>query len=268
MIDSAYGLVPKGCVISYQHPPIKVTATYNCPPFNLPDLTYPDIVLGEREDLFFTSLNISIEQSKEYEVETRKQSDISVWHELRKYRLTASKFKDVCSRQRDFSSLSNRLLKKKSIQTAAMKYGIEHEDAAADLYSKECLKDTYKVGLVINPSVPHLGCSPDRRVYDEDEVEKWGLLEIKCSMAEHLSNLKYLKCNERTGKYSLKKNHQYYYQVMGCLGLTGSCWSDFFVYCKSEFHCERIYFDEQMFNDILTKLNLFYFNYHLSSCVL
>jgi len=57
----------------------------------------------------------------------------------------------------------------------------------------------YSVGLVINPSVPHLACSPDRRVYDTTEEDPWGLLEIKSSMAE----LNYPKFHEQNGKYSL-----------------------------------------------------------------
>ena len=71
----------------------------------------------------------------------------------------------------------------------------------------------------------------------------WGLPEIKCSPSDYLSDLNYLKHNGRTGAYSLKKTHAYYYQIMGCVGLTGSAWEDFFVFCHSEFHCERIYFD-------------------------
>ena len=125
----------------------------------------------------------------------------------------------------------------------------------------------YSVGLVINPLVPHLGCSPDRRVYDATDDPPWGLLEIKCSIAEDLSKLKYLKFNERNGTYSLRKSNAYYYQMMGCMGLTGSKWEDFFIFCQQEFHCERIYFDAELFSNMLDKLNLFYFYFHLYSLV-
>ena len=86
---------------------------------------------------------------------------------------------------------------------------------------------------MINPRVPHLGCSPDRRVYDPSESSPPGLFEIKCSMAEELKDIKYLKKNPTTGVYSLKKSHQYYFQVVGCVELTGEGWSDFFVQCKN-----------------------------------
>ena len=51
--------------------------------------------------------------------------------------------------------------------------------------------------------------------------------EIKSSMADNLSELNYLKFYEQNGKYSLKKSHAYHYQVMGCMGLTGSKWRTF-----------------------------------------
>lgn len=92
------------------------------------------------------------------------------------------------------------------------------------------------MGFVINPSLPHLGCSPDRRVYDATEYLSWGLLEIKCTMSDYLSDLKYLKAKERRGTFSLRKTHAYYYQAMGCMGLTDSALGDFLVYLRKEFH--------------------------------
>ena len=49
------------------------------------------------------------------------------------------------------------------MQTAAMRYGIQHEDEAANHYASQFGRAVYQVGFVINPSLPHLGCSPDRR---------------------------------------------------------------------------------------------------------
>ena len=122
------------------------------------------------------------------------------------------------------------------------------------------------MGLIINPSVPHLGCSPNRRVYDPTEVSPWGLLELKTTMYEQLSELKYLKLDEEEGKHYLKKNHAHYYQVMGCQAMNGRT---FYVQCSGsgEYHLERIYFDSNLFSEMLTQLNLFYFNFHLPVCV-
>ena len=270
VVESKFGVVPKGSVLSYQQPLPKSLPEPNeatLPEFDLPSLPYPSVVLTEKQQLFYDSLSVTREQSLEYETLTREQSTSKDWHRLRKHRLTASNFKSIYSRQREHESLSIRLLRGKMIQTAAMRYGIEHEDEAAQFYSQQFGRETYRVGFVINPSIPHLGCSPDRRVYDPTESQPWGLLEIKCSMADHLSNLQYLKFNEETGTYTLKKSHAYFLQCMGNLALTGSTWIDFFVYCRQEFHCERIYLDTDFSFKMLDKINLFYFDYHLPASV-
>ena len=75
------------------------------------------------------------------------------------------------------------------MQTAAMRYGIYHEDEAGNQYADQSGREVYPVGFVINPSFPHLGCSPDRKVYDPSENDPWGLLEIKYSTSDCLCDL-------------------------------------------------------------------------------
>ena len=58
----------------------------------------------------------------------------------------------------------------------------------------------------MNPSCPHLACSPDRGVYDPSEANPWGTLEIKCSLTDSVVELPYLK--EVDGALKLKKNAQ------------------------------------------------------------
>ena len=57
-------------------------------------------------------------------------------------------------------------------QSTAVKYGREKEQEAAGDHVKEtgnkCLS-LYGCEFVINPSVPDLECSPDRKVYDPKE---------------------------------------------------------------------------------------------------
>lgn len=74
-----------------------------------------------------------------------------------------------------------------------MKYGLQHEDEVVEFYAQHFGWNVVKVGFVINPSVPHLGRSPDRTVYDPSESSSWGLFEMKCSMAEEPKDVKYLK---------------------------------------------------------------------------
>jgi len=146
LVHSKYGLVPKGSVLSYQQPlpanqPSDSDPELAPPDFNLPELPSLHTVLLEKQQLFYDSLAVTTNQFLDYEQQTRDQSSNKDWHRLRKYRLTASNFKHVCSRRKDHENRllkqANRLLKGKSIQTAAMKYGIDHEDEAAQYYASQ-----------------------------------------------------------------------------------------------------------------------------------
>jgi hypothetical protein len=221
----------------------------------------------EKETLMFDSLFVTNAQSRDFEESTRTQSETDEWHNLRKYRLTASKFKLICARRASFEKLAETLLKTRNVQTAAMKYEIEHEDEAANMYANQFGRSVYKVGFIINPSCVFLGCSPDRRVKDNDETEHpWGLLEIKCTTSFSIVECKYLHLNTQTNKLQLKHTHDYFFQIMGQLGLTGHKWGDLFVMSQTDFHVERVYYDDAVFVQMMQKLCSFYFRYFLPSC--
>eukprot|EP00058_Branchiostoma_floridae_P018033 XP_002603522.1 hypothetical protein BRAFLDRAFT_79057 [Branchiostoma floridae] len=170
-------------------------------------------VLRQPEQEMILGLHVTKEQALEVEVNTRKQSHNKLWHDVRKNRITSSVFKQVCSRQGDHDSLGQRLLTSKGIQTSAMKFGIEHEPEAAKLYSEVTGNNVYLSGFVINPSAPHLGASPDRKVYDPNSETPHGLLEIKCPDKDSFCSCPYLK-KQNNGTYKLKSTHSYYYQFL------------------------------------------------------
>ncbi len=119
---------------------------------------------------------------------------------------------------------------------------------------------------MLNPSCFFLGASPDRRVFDPDVMgSPWGLLEIKCTMADSVSDCEYLSIpkNSQQAMLQLKRNHDYYYQVMGQMGLTGAKWCDFFVFAKNDFHVEGVFYDHQFFGQMIEKLTTFFFSFHL-----
>lgn len=275
LVESKFGLVPMGSILSYQQQNnvvdtgdiiVDALAT-EPPPFSLPDLSnfFTDVFpLSADLDVKYRSLHVGDEDGKEFERQTRTQSDVGVWHKLRKNRITASNFKRVTTRRANFETLATQLHSTRHVQTSAMAYGIEHEPIAAELYAKTFGRNVYRVGFVINPSCFFLGCSPDRRVYDPDEAtDPWGLLEIKCTKSPTISQCDYLKRSGQGNKLMLKRTHAYYMQVMGQMGLTGSNWCDFFVCATDDFHVERITFDKQFFLDNFTKLVKFFFEFFL-----
>ena len=81
--------------------------------------------------------------------------------------------------------------------------------ASGDSKAKNNMVNLYPSGLVINPKCPWLGCTPDRRVFDMQEVgnhnmSPYGLLEIKVVCKQGVQSLKdvdYLKQNPNTKEF-------------------------------------------------------------------
>lgn len=270
LVQSALGSVPKGSPLSYQQPLCVTTdevVVIDSVPV-MPDFCFPNpeehmrpfMPLPHDSSVKFESLYVTASDVKQYELMTRQQADCDLWHRLRHRRITASKFKSICSRRRDFVSLADQMLKTKHVLTAAMKYGIDNEPKAAESYAKLFGVNIYRCGFVIHPQCFFLGCSPDRRVYDPDSAVPWGLMEIKCTTAVSVADCDYLKSD---GTLQLKRNHAYYYQVVAQMGLSGSHWCDFFVFAQEDYHCERIYADNNchLWNDMMQKVVSFFFEY-------
>lgn len=271
-VSSTFGDVPFGSLLSYQlNKATTASSSMNVlnladvltpPSFTCPNLeTHIQAPLDFQSSCIYDSLEVDHQQSTEFEAETRCQGESGKWHELRRHRITASKFKRVCSRRGNFEKLAKDLLSTKTVQTKQMKYGLEHEPVAAKTYADLFGRNIYVVGFVVNPSAFYLGCTPDRRVYDPDADQCYGLLEIKCPSVEYVSQCSYLK---RPGSSPrLKSTHDYYYQVMGQMGLTGTSWCDFFVKARNDYHCERILYNDDFFTQMKEKLDFFYFCYFL-----
>ena len=73
----------------------------------------------------------------------------------------------------------------------------------------------------------------------------------------------YIYKNPVTEPLSLKRNHEYYYQVQCRLGLSGLEWNDFFSYInETTFFCERLYHDAEFFQIAKDNVDAF-FNFYL-----
>ena len=269
-VDSQFGTVPKGSLLSYQQPCLKdkskftrINQDQSLPalPVEVLDPLYCH-VLNHHDSKVMEGLEISLHDARQVERDTREQSDNPFWHEVRRRRLTASKFKRICARKKDLHPLVDQL-KNKVVQTAAMKYGLEHESDAALCYVDTKCINVYRTGFVINPGCCFIGASPDFLVYDPTRTDPFGLLEIKCPQCPECKDAKCLK--SVNGLLKLKKTHEYYYQVQGQLGITGLKWCDFMVCCSDDWHIETIHFDQEFFNDMHAKLSEFFFCYFLST---
>uniref|UniRef100_A0A3B3BSM4 YqaJ viral recombinase domain-containing protein n=1 Tax=Oryzias melastigma TaxID=30732 RepID=A0A3B3BSM4_ORYME len=202
------------------------------------------------------SLEVTRDISAAIEAETRQQSKSRLWRQVRQPRLTASRFREVCHVRGESSarSLAVRMLKG-TAQTAAMKRGLDREEDILWEYADHCDVSVTHCGIIIRPDAPHLGATPDAKVFDPKEMPPFGLAEIKSCDVDDVSQVKHLTTVK--GRACLKKTHKYYYQVQGQLAVSGLEWCDFITDTRTDLTVERIFRDDMM-NLVRPKLDQFY----------
>ena len=158
-----------------------------------PSAIQPDIS-REQLDLLCASylkgLHVTPEEATNIEEATRQQADDStgLWYEVRKPRLTASRFGEVAKRRdtTPVARLVRSLLYERVRETKAMRYGRDNEPVARAAYTASMQRNghphlqTLQSGFVIDPANSWLGCSPDNVVCDLDCETAPGLAEYKC----------------------------------------------------------------------------------------
>lgn len=226
---------------------------------------------------FLDSLRVSESEANTIENETLSQRNSDRWWTERKSRVTASKFGDVISRRTISSAFLKRLAENQTKSSGHMpeplKHGIEHEHKAHEQYCNYLKHSghpvkTFPSGFVVNPLFPFLGCSPDGKVIDETEETPYGIIEIKCPY-KHRAVTPETACHGDSQFHleikddfpTLKRSHKYYYQVQGQMGISGAKWCDFVTYTFKGMVIERIYFDLTFFNEMLLKLEQFFFKH-------
>lgn len=137
---------------------------------------------------------------------------------------------------------------------------------------KMCKQFTvFYAGLVVNPSFPYLGASPDGKVYNATEKDLFGLLEIKNPYTWR-NHRREEACRDPNfclhmvnGKPKLKESDRrgHYCQVQGQLAITGLPWCDFIVQLSGShnINVERIYFNQTHWDEnLFPQLKKFYFD--------
>lgn len=219
-------------------------------------------------------MKLSAEEISKIEQQTRTQADCSLWHEMRKQRLTASRFGEISKRRKSTpcARLVKELLYPKSISSDSLRWGKDHEKVAIEEYCKATENVVHPAGLFICKEHGYLAASPDGVIVINGFAK--GLTEVKCpysairkqqtayspfEAAQKIKNFP-LEVNSN-GKLSLKKNHHHMYQVQGQLHITGYKWCDYVVWTPSGLHIERIQYSETFWEKkMFPNLKWFYFN--------
>lgn len=272
LVESRFGLVPQGSLLSYQCPPVvsrDVVKHADAPPF--PKLPLDGYKLDRKfhfvpnchELYFLESMTVTQELSTIIEEGTRDQSQCALWNQMRQPRLTSSRFREVCHVRGEASSqtLAARIIKGIR-QTSAMKRGLDLEPDVLLQYSDMMNVNILPCGFVVHPDVPHLGTSPDGKVYDPAENPPFGLAEVKCPDVDNISQVTHIKLVN--GQAKLKESHKYHWQVQGQLAITGLSWCDFITNTKTDLTIERIWRDESLIALMKEKLDLFFFNVYMT----
>ncbi|XP_078349685.1 uncharacterized protein LOC144634562 [Oculina patagonica] len=204
------------------------------------DLTYPELLQVCKE----VKIEVTKEQIAQVERDTISQAKGNNFFKHRAGRIGASKSKAAC--QTNPALPSNSLIQSicypelNKLTTDAIRHGCKHEQDAINAYEK-IMKETHvnfrivKCGLFINEEHPWLHASPDFLCSCDCCGEGCG--EVKCPYCVENCDfesyvLKPSSCLEKdsTGKYSLKKNHQYYYQCQQQIFTVKRQYCDFVVY--------------------------------------
>ena len=248
-------------------------------PMQLSSHNIPDFVaLQATISAFKESLKVT-----EYEVccierNTREQRHSSLWHSVRRYRITSSIFGAVLCRKDTTppDSLVLRILQPKNFTSAATSYGIAMEPVAVKAYISYQESHGHSnitvtpCGFHISSTSPFLGASPDGAIYDPSTAaQPFGFLEVKCPYTARdvtpadACSLPGFCCalDTANGQLKLKRSHHYFAQVQGQMAIGARPWCDFVVYTRQGISVERIIYDAQFWNEsLLPKLTSFYDN--------
>ena len=147
---------------------------------------------------------------------------------------------------------------------AAIRQDLSLKPVAAKAYAKSLQNrvNPYPCGVVISLCSPWIAASPYRKVYHPERFPAFGLLEIKCPQVSSVLEVPYLAIDE-TGILKLKRNHNYYCQVLAQIAVTGLDWCDLFVWCTNVHHLEAIYLNRDVWNAVKDKADMFYFSHFL-----
>lgn len=214
------------------------------------------------DEALLATLNVTREESLDsfYNVEQRDSTNrpTKAWLQKRRFRLTSSRFDAAMQDQQRRKVLEDMASwpLPEAAQGAQLAFGIVNECKARQSYEKMTGATVREVGVLISPTLPWLGASPDGIVEVGGEL---GLLEIKTQQFGMLVDI----------HTQLRKRKHILRQIMGALRLVRDVlpevhWCDLFFWSPcDEPQVKRIYWDEELWKAMYPGLHFFYFSLFL-----
>jgi hypothetical protein len=252
-----------------------------------PDAAKPDLqddLLSIEKEKILKKLALQVdteEKRLQLTIDTVGQFDNDEYKKAKEKRLTASKFGPIYKMQDEthphpkvYDYIHPRVLSNEAIT-----YGIENEPRIIRQFSDQTGLEVRPSGLCVNEKWPYLGASPDGLI-DSD-----ALIEVKCLFSakdflimdyirelreliksetdakekKRLQGKLYSLCLiEKGGQLTMKKKHDYYYQVQGQLGITGRSKCFFVVGTDIDMQIFEIHRDNDVWEKMAAKLSRYY----------
>ena len=127
-----------------------------------------------------------------------------------------------------------------------------------------------ETGLFVSKSNPFIGCSPDGIASCKCKTghSDW-LIEIKCPYSKRLSSPKEAAvqcgCSEEDVLWSLDRNHKYFAQIQGQLGIVCCSKCELIVFTTKGIHVIDVPFDVDYYNYMTAVLKRFVTQYFMSA---
>ena len=231
--------------------------------------------LSSEEAALLSHLSVDEDKVNTIEATSREQSESEIWKKERTYRFTASSFQLIAKRQRNHESFAQSIMHPKPFTSKYVAHGMKYELVALREYEKFMFNGktpvpVLKSGFVVSEAFPVLGALPDAKVIDFGCSICFGLAEVKCPHTKfHVTPLE--ACSDPNffmekisdTQCRLKRDHAYYGQVQGQMGVTGAKWCDFIVYTSKGIYIERIAFDPVYWGNLKNELLRYYFEHFL-----
>lgn len=224
-----------------------------------------DKLFEEKKEAFFKNLQLSEEECKKIEADTKEQRDSALWMHERRKRLTASFFGQICNKL-PYTSCGNTIkdILYRHFDNSSMKYGRMHEKDAIESIKQSLNIQVNPSGLFINPNVPYLGATPDGLIDDD------GIVEIKCpSSCSNLTpedaikskKIIFLKFDIKTNTIDINKRHKYFFQIQGQLQITNRSYCIFVLWTPLGTYTKKVQRDDNFWEkEMENKLKTFFFD--------
>jgi hypothetical protein len=178
-----------------------------------------------------SALKVSVQDIQAIEKATRKQRNSSRWFLERTWRVTASNFGEICKAtdKRNVTKLCKTVSSTNHLHTTAVIHGQKYEQAAIKRFTEITGSTVEECGLFVSAEHPFLAATPDGVIGSQHVVEVKCPYKGKGKSIEPGNDFPFLTQNTDDGQLHLRRDHKYFYQIQGQLGVTKrrSC----FFYC-------------------------------------